>query len=114
MVYSSDLIGTCETAAKVAAAFINLARSESQHPALDLSQAEDYLVQALAELRAARWGIERRMPNFDEVDLKILLAEEERAIRQARGYIPESSTKRALDAKVSEELAEAARELAGQ
>lgn len=52
----------------------------------DLATAEAKLVEALVDVRIARFGIHRKNPNFDAVDLAILIDKEVTAIREAKGY----------------------------
>ncbi len=89
--YSSDLLGTARTATAVAVIKIDRVRDNDllgYSVTETLDSAEAYLTQALAEVRAARWGVERRMPNFDSQDLNIVLDAEQRALRHAAGVIP--------------------------
>lgn len=89
LVTSHELLGRAKFAAESALTPINYVRRENAtRPLDDLRLAEANLVQALAELRAARWGIERRMPQFDDKDLDLLLEHECVALRSARGLIP--------------------------
>lgn len=87
-VYSSDLIGTAMVAAQSAARECEIARKADMDTLAHLGQAEKRLTQALAEVRAARWGVVRRMPNFDQEDLGLVLDAEEAAITAAAGVIP--------------------------
>ncbi len=65
---SDDLIESARDLTEVAAARIEDA-SKSDDPIVRLRLAEKLLVDALADLRVARWSIERRMPPFDPPDL---------------------------------------------
>ena len=85
---SADLMGTAAVAAQVAADYISTARNNSTEPMSALDVAESRLVQALIEVRAAKWGITRRMPQFDDQDLNWLLAAEAAVIHNSRGSIP--------------------------
>ena len=90
LISSADLLGTARVAARLAASQIEQARDESPHPLTHLAVAESRLVQALAEVRAASWGIRRRSPSFDDGDLSLILDAEEAALVAAAGVIPSS------------------------
>ncbi len=98
LISSNDLLGTAAIAARHAADQMDRVR-EGQAPHItpgqpapriadELLYAEAKLVQALTELRAARWGVTRRMPQFDDRDLNVLLDTEAATVRSAHGLIP--------------------------
>lgn len=99
MTNSADLIGTARLAALKAADILDNYYRTSGAPMSSyngipggspaLRVAEQALTDALAECRAARWGVERRNPSFDSLDLDIILAGETRALNGAREFIPE-------------------------
>lgn len=88
---SADLLGTASIAANQAVRAIDQARDNSPDPVERLTYAEEKLVAALAEIRAARWGVTRFMPQFDDVDLDIVLATEYEALLGTHGVIPAHS-----------------------
>lgn len=89
LVSSADILGTATIAATRAIRTMSDVRETNPREAVSLLEgAERNLVQALAELRAARWGITRRMPQFDTGDLEVLLSHEEQALKLAHGHIP--------------------------
>jgi len=89
---SADLLGTAGVQASQAGRLMQEAYDaiHSEPRWLDrLDACEEALVSSLAELRAVRWGVTRRMPQYDEQDLRIILAEEMRAIRSGHNLIPD-------------------------
>jgi hypothetical protein len=91
LISSADLLGTARIAAERGAAAVRHVRENNPvNPLDDLAYAEARLTQALAEVRAAKWGIARRMPQFDAKDLDLLLDAEAAAIGEGRRYIPAS------------------------
>ena len=91
LISSNDLLGTARVAATGAANTIEAVRNGGrERPLADLRFIEGKLTQALAEVRAARWGIERKAPQFDDRDLDLLIEREVIAIHSAHGHIPKA------------------------
>lgn len=89
LISSADLLATAQIATSQAEQTMAQILGATSDGTMDSFRwAEAKLVQALCELRAARWGVERKAPQFDDRDLDILLDAEAAAVRSAHGHIP--------------------------
>lgn len=86
LVSSADLVARTRHSAGKAVERIEQATAADDFRGLSII--EGYLTCALSEIRTARWGVERRQPQFDDVDLELLLAHETSAISEGRGLVP--------------------------
>lgn len=73
---SAELIAESRDHVLASSWLLASAYNDSVTPVNDLDNAERHLIEALGRVRVARWGILRRMPSFDEIDLAILTSRE--------------------------------------